>query len=163
MTDHIFPTKSRTKHSKLLSYPIGAVALSRALDGVPQHDQIACTFFAGNPNAAKHKDRIYVMSVVYEKQGRSFHHSEDANERGVFDPRWTINVYAVASEIRAAIKAALLEVGLPDCTRKWLVEHAHLTGKTGGAALWLEYDLLDKCLVAMRKSGLAPDRAVKVA
>jgi hypothetical protein len=159
MSDHIFPTKSRTKHSKLQSYPLGAQVLSRALDGVPQHDQVACTFYAGNPNADKNKDRIFVMSVVYEKQARSFHHSEDADERGVFDPRWTIHVYAVASELRHEIKTALLENGLPDYTQKWLIEHAYLTGKTGGAALWLEYDVVDKCLIATRKTGIQPDSA----
>jgi hypothetical protein len=156
---HIFPTRSRTKHSKLQSYPIGAEALSRALDGVPQHDQIACDFYAGNPNADKAKDIINVMSVVYEKHARTFHHSEDADERGVFDPRWTIHIYAVATDLRAQIKTALLEIGLPDFTRTWLIDHAHLTGKTGGAALWLAYDTTEKCLLATRKTGLQPDRA----
>jgi hypothetical protein len=158
MNDHIFPTKSRTRHSKFLSYPIGAEALSRALDGVPQHDQLACTFYAANPNSDKNKDKIYLLSVVYEKQGRTFHHSEDAAERGVFNPHWTIHVYAVASELRHEIKTALLTVGLPDMIAPWLTQNAHLTGKTGGAALWLEYDLVEKCLLSTRKTGVQPDR-----
>jgi hypothetical protein len=158
MSDHIFPTKSRTKHAKTQSFPIGAEALSRALDGVPQHDQISCDFYAGNPNTDKDKDKIYVLSVSYTKQARSFHHSEDAGERGVFDPRWTISVYAVPSELRHNIKTALIDVGLPDFVRKWLIDNANLTGKTGGAALWLEYDRVDKCLLATRKSGLMPDK-----
>jgi hypothetical protein len=155
---NIFPTLSRAKHSQYLSYPIGAQALSRALDGVPQHDQIGCDFYAANPHADKNKDQIYVMSVVYEKQARSFHHSEDADERGVFEPRWTIHVYAVARDLRAQINTALLDIGLPDFTRNWLIDHANLTGKTGGAVLWLSYDLANKCLLATRKTGLQPDR-----
>jgi hypothetical protein len=159
MTDHIFPTLSRGKHSKLQSYPIGAKALSRALEGVPQHNQIGCTFYAQNPKADKNKDKIYVMSVLYEKHGRTFHHSEDADARGVFDPRWSINVYAVAAGLRHEVNAALMDVGLPDFVAPWLIANANLIGQTGGSVLWLEYDLIQKCLLATYRDGLEPERA----
>jgi hypothetical protein len=158
LIEHVFPTKSRTKHAKTQSFPIGAVALSRALEDVPQHQEITCDFYAGNPNADKDKGKIYVMSGTYSKQARSFHHSEDAKERGVFDPRWTISVYAVPSELRHEIKGTLVEIGLPDFVKPWLSDNAGLTGKTGGAAIWLEYDKVDKCLLAVRKTGLMPDK-----
>jgi hypothetical protein len=157
--DHIFPTRSRTKLAKSQSYPIGAEALSRALAGVPQHDQIACDFYAGNPSADKHKDRIFVMRVAYQKQARAFHHAETAHNHGVFDPRWTISVYGVATVYRNDVKTALLEIGLPDFARNWLVENDHLTGKTGGATLWLEFDVIEKRLIKTQKANLEPDRA----
>jgi hypothetical protein len=155
---HIFPNKSRTKHAKFLSYPIGAKALSRAQDGVSQHDQLACTFYAANSNGDKNRDKVYVLSVVYEKQGRTFDHSKDADEHGVFDPRWTIHVYAVASDLRHDIKTAILTIGLPEMVAPWLTQNTHLTVKMGRAAIWLEYDLVDKCLLATRTSGIQPDR-----
>ncbi len=158
MTEPIFPTLSRTKHAKTLSYPIGAQALSRALDGVPQHDQIGCTFYAGNPAHEAAKDRSYVLSVTYEKSARTFHHSQDAGERGVFDPRWRINVYAVLSELRHEITAALVTIGLPDLIQPWLIRNAHLTGKTGNAVLWLEYDRVEHRLLVTRKTGIEAER-----
>jgi hypothetical protein len=156
---HIFPTRSRSKHAKTLSFHIGAEALSRALDGVPQHAVITCDFYAGNPAKERDKDKVYVMSVAYSKQARNFHHSEDAGQRGVFDPRSTISVYAVPLEWRHDIKTAMMETGLPDLIKPWLVENEGWTGKTGGAAIWLEYDLVEKRLLATYKSALMPEKA----
>jgi hypothetical protein len=45
---HIFPTSYRDKHSKTVSFPLGVELLSRALDGVPQQEALACSLFAGN-------------------------------------------------------------------------------------------------------------------
>jgi hypothetical protein len=63
---HIFPTLDRTKHSKLMAYPIGTEALSRALDGAPQHAMMTCDFFAGNPHHEENNSILagkHVMKV----------------------------------------------------------------------------------------------------
>jgi hypothetical protein len=155
---HIFPTRDRPKVSKLLAYPIGAEALSRALDGVPQHGDITCDFFAGNPHHEQHKRALlYFMAVTYEKFARSFHHSQASAERGVFDPRWQIHVYAVPAQTRAAIKRLLLDDVLPNIVHPWLKQKASLTGRTGGAALVLHYDRENDVITSESREGLPPE------
>lgn len=156
--EHIFPTLSRIQPSKLLSYPVGAELLSRALDGVPQHSMITCNFWAGNPHHEQNKRAlIFFMAVTYEKWARNFHHSQDAGERGVFDPRWKISVYAVPVDERALIKQLLLEYELKNTVYPWLVANAHMTGKTGGAALSLYFDRVKKKIIAQVRQGFPPE------
>jgi hypothetical protein len=155
---HIFPTSSRSKHSKEVSYPIGAEALSKALDGVPQHDRIVCDFYGGGQHD-RGKPQIYVLNARYEKQARSFSYSQSGLEHGVFDPHWKISVFGVPRQLRGEIKSLLLEQGLPDRVRPWLVEKNHLTGQTGGSALWLEYVRADKVFITTTREDIAPDRS----
>jgi hypothetical protein len=162
MTDgvHVFPTLDRPKHSKLLGYPIGSEALSHALGGVLQHQLITCSFFAGNPHHAENRKRlIYFMAVTYSKEARSFYHGQSADVRGVFDPRWKIMIHAVPVELRGIIKRLLLENVLEQIVRPWLVEKAVLTGKTGGAALILQYDRVNECITSESREGIAPERS----
>jgi hypothetical protein len=155
---HVFPTLDRPRHSKLMGYPIGAEALSRALDGVPQHGLITCNFFASNPHHEQNKLPLaYFMSASYSKEARSFHHGQSADVRGVFDPRWKILIHAVSVTLRAAIKRALLEDGLQSVVRPWLIENAALTGKTGGAALILHYDRERDEIVSEARIGIPPE------
>jgi hypothetical protein len=156
---HIFPTSYRIKHSKEVSYPIGAEALSRQLAGVPQHDLITCHFLAGYPQYDVGKPQFYVLNVVYEKQARKFHDSKSALERGVFDPRWYISVFAVPRHLRGAIKLLLIEQAVPDVVRPWLIEKSHLTGRTGGSVLWLEYVRADHVFKSTTREDLAPERS----
>jgi hypothetical protein len=155
---HIFPTSSRSKHSKEVSYPIGAEALSHGLEGVPQHDRIVCDFYGGGQHDHG-KPQLYVLNVRYEKQERRFSHSGSAFERGVFDPHWKISVFAVPRQLRGAIKLLLLEQGLLDLVRPWPIEKNHLTGQTGGSALWLEYVRADKVFVTTTREDIAPERS----
>ena len=155
---HIFPTSSRSKHSKEVSYPIGTEALSAGLIGVPQHDRIVCDFYGGG--AHDHgKPQLYVLNVRYEKQARRFSDSASALERGAFDPHWKISVFAVPRQLRGAIKVLLLEEGLPDLVRPWLIEKSHLTGQTGGSALWLEYFRADNVLKPTIREEILPERS----
>jgi hypothetical protein len=158
---HVFPTQCRDKLSHILSYPIGAEALSRALDGVPQHPMISCHFKAGSATTPHEheKPRFIILSILYEKIDRCFHHGPDAAVRGVFDPRWTISIYAVPRQFRHAIKTALLTESLPDIAKPWLIEQSAITGKTGGSVLWLMYDRADSRLVPSFGGAILPDRA----
>ncbi len=156
---HIFPTSSRSKHSKDVSYPIGAEALSLTLDGVPQHELITCNFYAGYPQYDDGKPQFHVLHATYRKQSRKFHDAKSALERGVFDPHWQISVFAVPRQLRGAIKLLLLEQGLPDVVRPWLIEKTHLTGQTGGSALMLEYVRANKVFKSTTREDLAPERS----
>ncbi len=163
---HIFPTSSRSKHSKEVSYPIGAEGLSHALEGVPQHDwakptlreRITCDFYGGRPHDDG-KPQIYVLNARYEKQARRFSDSGSALERGVFDPHWKISVFGVPRQLRGEIKLLLIEQGLPNIVRPWLISKSHLTGQTGGSALWLEYVRADKNFTTTLREEIAPDRS----
>jgi hypothetical protein len=156
---HIFPTLHREKHSHLVSYPMGAEALSRVLDGLPQHQMLACNFFAGNTHQHLDKPRQLVLSASYHRRERSFNDGQNAEARGVFLPRWSITVFAVPRPLRNAIKTALLSDGLPNILRPWLAENAGLTGKVGGCAINLEYDVAADTLVATARKSIQPDRA----
>ncbi len=155
---HIFPTLSRSKHSHLVSYPIGAEIMSRSLDGVPQHDKINCTFTAGSLQRDSGRDKIYVMSFGYTKHARSHFDSGDAGARGVYDPRWEIRVFTVPATLRAEIKTNLVEKGLPDIVRPWFIANAGITGKTGNAGVILEYHVFEKVLVPTISNNLEPDK-----
>lgn len=156
---HIFPTTYRDKHSKAVSFPLGAEVLSRAFDGVPQHEALTCSFYAGDVQRHPGKPLLHVVHVMYRKQARSFHHAQDADERGVFDPKWFITVFAVPAALRNEIKIALIDHALPDVVRPWLVEKAGVTGRPGECALTLEYDTDEKLMRAATREALQPERA----
>jgi hypothetical protein len=155
---HIFPTRDRAKHSHLVSYPLGAEALSRALDGVPQHADLSCSFIAGNTHQFLDKPRQLCLSVVYQRRERLFNDGPQSEVRGVYAPRWSITVFAVPRDVRHAIKTVLMTVGLPEMVRPWLIDNAGIIGKTGHIALNLEYDRLDEVLVQDRRQAILPDR-----
>jgi hypothetical protein len=155
---HIFPTTIRIKHSQELSYPIGAEALSRSLEEVPQRELITCSFSTGRQHDDG-KPQIYVLNVRYQKQARNFYHGKSAEVHGVFEPRWEITVFSVPRQLRGAIKLLLIEQGLPELVRPWLIAKNHLTGQTGGSALWLEYVRADKVFVTTTREDIAPDRS----
>jgi hypothetical protein len=155
----MFPTLSRAKHSHLVSYPIGAEALSQALEGVPQHAALTCSFCAGNTHQHLDKPRQLALSAAYNKRARSFYDGQDADARGVFLPRWSITVFTVPRTLRHAVKLALLNDGLPNILRPWLIANAPMTGKTGGCAINLEFNVAEAKLVATVAHAIQPDRA----
>jgi hypothetical protein len=160
ISPRVFPTLDRAKHSKLLAYPIGAEALSRGLEGVPQYALLTCEFFAGNPNhEANRCARLYVMAVSYARRERSHFDGPSAAERGVFDPRWKIYIHAVPVDTRAEIKRLLTEDALPNIVRPWLEANAALTGRTGGTALLLHYDREKGVMTSEARAGIQPERS----
>ena len=143
-----------------MAYPVGAEALSHALTGVPQHALIACEFFARNPHHEENKrPSLYFMAITYQKHEQSFHDSQASAERGVYDPRWKINIHAVPAELRAAIKRLLIEEVLPNVVRPWLHDKAALTGKTGGVALVLHYDRENDAITTESRGSFPPERS----
>ena len=156
---HIFPTTYRIKHSKELSYPIGAGALSHQLNGVPQHDLITCTFSTGYPQYDDGKPQFHVIHFVYSQRARNFHDGKFAHERGVFDPRWEIRIFTVPRQLCGAIKSILIDRVLPDIVRPWLIEKSHLTGQIGGSSLAIEYIRADETSKYTTKEDIAPERS----
>jgi hypothetical protein len=155
---HVFPTQTRAKHSKFVSYPVGAENLSRALDGVPQHADLRCIFTAGNPHRDVGKKQFRVMHVLYRKRERSFYDGEDAESRGVFEPKWEIWIVDVRVEQRYDIKTALMDVGIPLMLKPWLIANASVHGQSGEAAFMLDYDTIERVLVPSQGSKISPTR-----
>jgi hypothetical protein len=152
----VFPTVSRNKHSKLVSYPVGAEVLSRAFDGVPQHGSITCTFVAGNPQRTLTQEQTRVLDIRYRRRDRSFHDGEHAESMGVFQPKWEIWVYDVPVALRHEIKTRLVEDALPNAARNWLIKQAALDGKFGNAAICFDYNKIDKMLLVSEGEDIAP-------
>lgn len=155
---HIFQTLFRAKHSHLVSYPLGAEALSQALAGIPQHAAVKCEFVAGNSHQHLDKPLFLVLTASYQRRERNFNDGPDADARGVFLPRWTITVFAVPKTLRHAVKTALAD-GLPNILRPWFIEHAGISGKTGACALSLEYEVAEARLLPTARTAIQPDRA----
>jgi hypothetical protein len=155
---YIIQTHYRDKHSKLLSYPVGAELLSRAFDRVPQLKSLTCRFTAKDPHLEKGSDDWHVMMVGYRRQSRSFHESKLFVSRGGLDPSWDIQIYSVLADHRAEIKKALVEIGLPNMVRPWLIENASLEGQIGEARINLHYDTSTKTLYSEVTNNMLPER-----
>jgi hypothetical protein len=152
----IFPTITRSKHSKFVSYPVGAEILSRILDGVPQHNAITCSFVAGNPQRTLSEEKTRVLDIRYRRRDRSFHDGENADALGVFQPRWEIWVYDVPVAMRHEVKTLLVEDALPNAARNWLIKQASIDGKFGNAAICFDYSKIDKVLFVSEGQDIAP-------
>lgn len=156
---YIIPTQDRDRHSKLLSYPVGAELLSRAFLGVLQLKSFTCNFTAKDPHLEKVTEDWRVLVVGYRRRPRSFFDGKHSASRGVFDPFWDIKIYAVLSDHLAAIKKALVEIGLPTMVRPWLIENASLEGQIGEAKITLHYDTSTKTLYSEVTDNMLPERA----
>jgi hypothetical protein len=156
---YIIPTQDRDRHSKLLSYPVGAELLSRAFVGVPQLKSFTCNFTAKDPHLEKVREVSRVLVVGYRRRPRSFFDGKHSASWGVFDPFWDIKICAVLSDHRAAIKKALVEIGLPTMVRPWLIENASLEGQIGEAKITLHYDTSTKTLYSEVTDNMLPERA----
>lgn len=155
---HVFPTRHRDKHGKSVSFPIGAEKLSRALDGVPQHAGLGCRFFVGDIERRKMRETEHVLHVVYSRQLPTQHFAMSAAESGVFDPHWSITVFAVPTGIRHQVKT-LLESALRERVKPWLIEHAGIENRPGQCALTIEFDTVNGALVFETTNTLLPERA----
>jgi hypothetical protein len=159
--NHVFPTLHKDKHSKLVAFPLGAEKLSRLLEGVPQHANLTCSFYAGNP----HRDRIglkgiiSVLQVMYRQQSKSLYHSKESSERGAFDPKWSIIVFSVPQEFRHEIKIALIESELERTVRPWLLEQFVFHGRPGECILYLRYDSTHKVFLSSMQGMVLADQA----
>jgi hypothetical protein len=155
---HIFPTRHRDKHGKAVSFPLGAEALSRALDGIPQHAMIACHFYVGDMERRPAKPLEHVLHVAYSQQQPNVFTAASAAERGVFDPKWSITVFAVPGTARHQIKTLLTTDALPHVVRPWLIKNEGVTGRAGSTALVIQFDTVNGVLTSEANENLLPER-----
>jgi hypothetical protein len=91
----LIPTILKTKLPDGLAYPVGAEAISAALEQVPQYDALKLGFHK------PHSDNALVI-----------------HSTGV-PPMWTITIHAVPSSSRSLVRDQLLREGLARVAR-WL-------------------------------------------
>jgi hypothetical protein len=148
---HIFPTRGRRdKHSRLLSYPIGAEILSRSLDGVPQHAMIDCVFRAGNPHLQRRVPHLTVLTLTYNGQPLSRTVPMWWIKRGWLEPGWTIRVNAIPRKFSNDVRLKLVEDVLPGRIRDWLIHKAPLDGQVTLYGITISLEVASGQLVERR-------------
>jgi hypothetical protein len=147
--EQIIPTRHRAKIPQALSYPIGAKAISEALIGVPQFDQLSIAFRFGKKlflqTAAgtwlptyqmpqfghiAPSNRYCVLQAQFSGPFRIFSASKLMNEKGYCSPSWTIRVVAAPRSLRHLIQDKIVAEALPPI-RSWLLSNAHSSEREG--------------------------------
>ena len=158
MERRVFPTAYRSKHSKAVSFPVGAELLTRALGDVPQAGLITCDFYAGGEQQMMHrKESFLVLQANYLRRARSFFDGPDALALGALDPKWSISVFAVPLAHRHAIKTALAEA-LPTIAKDWFMARAAFGNPIGSHALWFNFDVMEQRLIVEEHGSVEPNR-----
>ena len=133
----VIPTMSKAKISHLLSYPVGAETITRALDGVPQLKQMALQFHEGSDYRLR-SGRYEFFRVEYLRDVEPLNEYPVYLFRRPLQYRWEILVQPVPRVKRHQIKTYIDESAL-EMSKDWLVERAHLEEK-GNAVLAFFFD-----------------------
>jgi hypothetical protein len=119
--------------------------LSDAFAHLPQTRRMTCSFQDGRGLSIRRRAKVrlhhrgeaieppiyQVLRIEYTRRERSIWSGPSDEARGAFDPTWTVIVTAVPSNLRHAVKAALLESGVPEIACPWLASRANVTGRLG--------------------------------
>jgi hypothetical protein len=123
MTD-LIKTRYRRPIPKGLSYPVGSEAISSALKGVPQFEELSVTFWCLNPasllRVPSDADALFrVLEAQFEKISPGATGSNAGVEAGWYSEKWTLLVCPIPSGAKARVREGLLRTGLP-AIRAWL-------------------------------------------
>ena len=144
MMTHLIPTDYKGKLAHTHSYPIGAEAISAALQHTPQIKQLTLSFYFSHP--ALSDKPITIMGVSYSNMGIELTSSNAFIRAGWHEEKWGCTVGAVLRTQRARVKELLLAEGLPGIAQ-WLTmprDNVWRFGRKGCAVL---YSPLDDALV----------------
>ncbi len=122
----MIPTQYKAKLPKHLSYPIGAEAISEALEAAPHADSMSIWFSSLAIWAAPGYKRLIVEKLPYKIMMAEFQPARRRGmgpkswiEKGWYDAKWKINVHPVLREFRQLAHNLLVEQGLP-AVAEWL-------------------------------------------
>ncbi|HXN49069.1 MAG TPA: hypothetical protein VN893_20625 [Bryobacteraceae bacterium] len=137
----MIPTGYRTKIPSTLSYPLGAEAISEALEGVPQTGFLVVDFWYWNRQRLVpiFSQPYRVLSVSYWQAPLNTVYRKLYIESGRFEPGWKITVEPVPRRLRHTVQTRLLTEALPRM-RRWLIASQNAEGRTGGHNLVFLYD-----------------------
>lgn len=157
---HLIPTRSREKPEKSLSYPIGAEALSHALNGVPQYHALQCSFHSRYANHESMRENpLGFMTVGYARREAERFASQSEHDSGMFDASWLISIHGVPGELNSKIKQLLIDDALENIVRPWLMANAALEGKFGQAQITLHYDRQNNVIGSREYRRMPPERS----
>ncbi len=122
----LFPTRTKSKISGRLSYPLGAELISSELADVPQAKSAEIRFESKN-------DRTETRGAPYEVLGVSF--LGPAHD----GPYWSIVVRPVPRVLKHMVKEALTGEFLP-LVRQWLEKNAYLNDRSGACSASVIFD-----------------------
>ena len=108
----VIPTALKAKLPKVHSFPIGAQAISNALEGVPQFDNLQLWF-------SRHSRSDLVLAVRYAVPENTLSTPRFLSATRHSLPRWDIYVYAVSRELKSEISEHIQGAGL-QAIRNWL-------------------------------------------
>ena len=151
--DPIIPTRIKSKTPRTLSYPIGAEAISDALRGVSQFDQLRLEFRyyrrldARGARPQQAATTVYDVIAAAYSGPRRFHYMSKYIEEQFWGRRWEIVVHAVPRSLRHAIQARILAEALP-AIRCWLVANPHAGEREGWHQLGFSFDELENKLTS---------------
>ena len=134
----VIPTMSKAKISRDLSYPVGAEAISRAVEGVPQHSLLRLQFHYWGDNSLRRGEYEF-LRVEYLNGVTPPHHYPVTPL--YFRPpqyQWEIVVQPVPRVHRHRIKTYILESALGEI-REWLVQRGDFV-QNGSDILAFFYD-----------------------
>jgi hypothetical protein len=117
----LIPTRYKSNLPGHLTYPVGAEALSNALEGLPHVEKFSIFFSASPTISASEFQRILVQGRPYgvlraeyrrpEKPGISG--SNDDVEKGWYAESWGLMVFPVLRKLRSLVRPLLLAEGMP--------------------------------------------------
>lgn len=148
----VIPTISKADVSKDLSFPIGAEALSRGLEGVPQFDSLKIQFVGQKEQrrqlsaGQRPGEALRLVTVEYRRRPLNISTGTDLRAGGRNDDLWTLLVSPVARRNRYDIKQLLVSEGL-QIIREWLSLPRSDTWRYGTHSLIIEVDVDEKSLL----------------
>lgn len=136
----MIPTRYKNKLSHLMSYPISAGTLSKALESAPQINELSVAFFDSCQDPRKLENPCRVLSIGYFYRRVNLTSENKCIEQGWHGAKWEITVYPVPRTCVSAVGNRLEEEGL-DKIHHWLYSYKHATGKDGNCWLHVFYDM----------------------
>jgi len=123
--EFIIPTRYKTQIGSYLSWPVGAMELTKALLGVPQIRVLELRFSEHYPKYPKGKwpASFRVIEAQY-----TYHRTQYAPFAGWNDVHWYFDVFPVPRNMRAEIRVALQKHGFRTVA-EWLLGHAAFSGR----------------------------------
>jgi hypothetical protein len=123
----MIPTRSKAKLPKALSYPLGAAMISEALAGAPHADELHLAFSDHPVWPASKFQRVLREGLPYRvtsawfipAAGPGYSRPHTLTAAGWYDGCWSLTVYPVLRELRAAVGRLLQARGLPAVV-EWL-------------------------------------------
>jgi hypothetical protein len=152
----LFPTARKAKIGKDFSWPMGAEAISSALADVPQAALIQIEFHAPEQHYSPETSPAVVMGARYYFKANSVFFARRPEIPRPSTPIWTVEVWANYTSFKGRIRKLLVEQGLPNVIKRWLVQNDGEAGREGEALVRLYFDTANDVLVARTWAAVAP-------